>query len=182
MSDRETINLARTQEGYSQKFFLLESRLIRASYIGLISILILGVVVGSMFLVLQQMKRNLETSKLQLIDKLNSQRQKEATFLAIKDRTTIVDKAIASQRSWAPVLDSISAIGKPPLLSSVSVGDKLTVQAGYRVGSVEEMKFMIDTFLAQVKSNRLGSPQLESLQFDKDGSGIQFAVSFIPKF
>ena len=121
MTSNSTINLLKSKDYLSPSVYLWEEHLKKASLIGLTVVLLVGAIVGGIYLLLDVQVRNLESRKRQLITQINKQNIKEGLYLSLKSRVGIVEKAQSSQTSWAKTLDIIISIASPPLLTFISV-------------------------------------------------------------
>src|SRR5512135_3733480 len=124
MASLNSINLIRTKTSVSPQIEAIEASLRRTGLIGLIAFVCVGFVIGVVYFIFVQEKNALETTKASLVQRVSASAQKEAIYLAIKDRVKIVGKAIDNQKPWYKLLDRINGFILPPELVDVAVDEQ----------------------------------------------------------
>ena len=120
---------------------------------------------------------SLEATRTELRSQINTAKNKEGLLTSIKDRTRIVERAMASQRPWAETLDLLGTVAVPPALSSVSVDEQNKIEITIQASSIDEMRAPVATLISYANEGKIRNPILQSVQFDKNGL-VSIAVSF----
>lgn len=180
-TNQSSINLISTKTGLSPEVELIENSVRRASTISIFVFLAAGFLIGGLYLYFSSQLTSLEAMRTELRSQINSAKKNEGLLVSIKDRTRIVERAMASQRPWAETLDLLGTVAVPPALASVSVGEQNKIEITIQDGSIEAMRAPIATLISYANEGKIRNPVLQSVQFDKTGVVI-VAVSFTMVF
>ncbi len=131
--------------------------------------MITGVLVGSLYFYYSSQLVSLEASRTQLRNEINAAKNNEGLLASIKDRTGIVERAMKSQRPLAEMLNLLGTVAVPPSLTSVSVDEDSKIEITIQANSVDELLPPIETLIAYAEEGRVQSPELQSVQFGKNG-------------
>lgn len=175
------INLFKSESSISPQLEGIQEQLRVIGYGAIGIFLLVGLVVGVTFVVMQAQYQSLTNSKTQLIERINRESQKEGLLVSLKDRIKVVDKAIASQKPWSSLLDTILPLIPPPRLTNIGVDDEDRITITVRLPSIEESMNIVTTMLQLAIEQKIRNPQLTGFSFDKDG-GVRMSLSFLPLF
>lgn len=172
-----TINLINTKTGLSPQFALIEASLRRASVVAIVIFLFLGFLVGGLYMYFSSQKKSLELSRNELRNEVAAAKNSEGLLTSIKDRTRIVERAMASQRPWAKTLNLLGEIAAPPALVSVSVNEEANIETTLQANSIDELVSPVNTLISKALEGKIRNPILRSVQFGKDGI-VAISVTF----
>ncbi len=176
-----TINLIRTKTTGSPQLGAIESGFRRSGYVGLISFLCIGILVGVLYVLFSAEEQNLLSQKEEYVKRVNSDKQSEGFFRSIKDRTRIVENTMASKKPWSQLLDEVSAVVAPPVLSGITVDEQNKITITVNSGSIDSILSILNALIAQAQPNRFVNPQLTSFQISKTGD-VTASFSFSAVF
>jgi hypothetical protein len=180
-TQQNTINLIRTKTSSSPQLESIETSLRRTGMIGLVIFLCVSVVLGSVYTFYFFENQKLQSEKSALIERINAQKNKEGFLLAIKDRTKLVQKAMASQKPWIQTIDLVSTFVTAPFLTSMTVDELDKVTLSVSANSLDNILIMISSIIEDAKHNKLRNPRLASFVVGKKGA-IDLTISFTAKF
>lgn len=181
MAGPNAINLIRTKTSTTPQLDAIEGNLRRSSYIMLGAVLVVSLLLGSLYVLFLNEKNTLQAEQTELTRQITEQKTKEASFVAIKERVNLVDKAMGTQRPWSKLLDIIALFASPSNLSHVAIEDNTKAVITMRGISVDEVLTVSRALMNQVVENRVNNPQLLSLQLNSDGQ-LDVTLSFFPIF
>lgn len=147
--------------------------------IGLVAII--GTLTITGFFTFLFQKNQLEQEEKSLLAKISQQSKKEGLLVSLKQRLPVVEKIIAAQAPWERVIDVISSIAQPPVLTTIEAADKSVIKLTLKASSLEEASAIVIKLIDLTNQNKIKSPQLLGLNLLKDGL-IQMSVSFVPVF
>lgn len=173
-----SINLLQRNAGPVREITELEDKLHLASLWALGILIGSGIIIGAAFLFLTSTVKSLETSKIDLGRQINQQSDKEGILLALKDRTGIAGKALASAKSWGDLFPLLSRIADGGFVS-VSADENGRVTTELTVNSVDEAATIVSNMISLTGDKALKAAQLTSFVISEDG-GIRLSLSFIP--
>ncbi len=174
------INLIRTKTRLSPELLALADRLRVIGWVALVSVIVVGMLTGLVFLELQRERQMVSAEKERLLATIAKSARKESLFVSLKDRIPLVTRALNTQKPWGQILDMVSTIAVPPDVYSISVDDHQMVLVNLKTTSFAEVSRWISRVTDLVGAARIRSPQLVSFQLLK-GETILLTVSFIPQ-
>ncbi|HUD18860.1 MAG TPA: hypothetical protein VMR81_00240 [Patescibacteria group bacterium] len=178
---QSSINLIRTKTGTSPQLDAIETSLRRTGYVGVVGFLCVSLVCAVIYILFNQSKQNLQSSKRNLINEVTGDAKKEGLFVSIKNRTFIVGNAMQNQRPWADLLDRINIFVPAGSLTDIVVDDQDKISLSMNVSSFEALLQVVNAIITQTQSNHLVNPQLTSIQIQANG-GILASVTFFAVF
>ncbi len=182
MPSTGTINLISTKTSLSPQITAIEKSLRTTTYIALAIVFFLVATVGGAYVYFLQENRSLQEEKSKLVRLIiDNEKNKEGLYVSIKQRATVVSKAIETQKPWAQMLDTVGLIVQPPSLSALNVDDQNKVSMTLTLSSIDEVVDIMKALVTSVSQRRIHNPQLVSFQLEKD-SGIQMLIAFTPIF
>ncbi len=178
---QSSINLIRTRTGASPQLEAIETSLRRTGYVSIIAFLCVSIICTVIYVLFNQNKQDLQSSKQSLINEVTGNAQKEALYLSIKNRTLIVGKALDNLHPWADLLDRVNAFSPEGSLAGILVDDENKIILTYKVASFNTLLQIVNAIIQSANTNHLVSPQLVSLQL-QNGGGILASISFFAVF
>ncbi|KKU82993.1 hypothetical protein A2973_03090 [Candidatus Gottesmanbacteria bacterium RIFCSPLOWO2_01_FULL_49_10] len=179
MNPATDINLLKAKTALSPTLVVLERHLHIASYVVLVGALSASLFLGVGYVILRSKLGLLISNKQKYVSLIANQSRKEVLLVLIKDRLSVLDKIIASQKNWVVAFDLIARVlgGQP--LNSFSVNDEQQVSMSITVFSIEEAISLVDRIALEMHEKKLIRPTLESLRYGTDGS-VDLSIVFIP--
>jgi hypothetical protein len=176
-----TINLIRTKTSSSPQYDSIESSLRKSGYVGLIAFVCIGISLTVIYTLFYFQLQSLDQEKIQLVNRINASKSKEAMLMAIQNRTKVVSNVIKNQKPWMKILDLVSTFASAPLLTNISVDDQNKVVIAVKSQTLESVLDMVNIIISQTKDNQIRSPQLISFQTAKKG-GVELTIAFFAVF
>jgi len=157
----------------------LESSLKIAAWWSLIALLGIGIIVGTIFVVLSTRIQQLERGKAQLIQQINAQSVKEGILLSLKQRTIIAGKALDAARPWGNLFPMLTQITDSANYRSLTIDDAGKVSVQLTLTSVDDAVIAVSNIIALTQQGTVKLPQMLVFTASDDGS-VQMGMSFVP--
>lgn len=175
----QDINLLKTKTSLSPQVVAVQGQLKMGSYVAIAIVIVIGVLVGVSYSLLNFQLGRIENQKKTLIAQLNTLSRKEGLYVSLKQRLPIVEKALGGQRLWGSVLQTLNSVAVPPELTSVAIDDKNVMVLTLQTNSIETTASMVNAVITLARDRKIRSPQLVALQLLEDGA-VQLSISFLP--
>lgn len=181
MPASNTINLLSTKAGLSPQTELIQRSIKRISSISVVVFLLSAISIGGLYYYYTTQQRTLEAERDNLRNQIRAASINEGLLTSIKDRTRIVERAMVSQRPWGEMLDLLGTIATPPALSSITVEDDNKIKITIQSNSIGDIAQPVEQLIAYAKEGKIRSPELTSVQFEKDGV-VSVSIAFMAVF
>ena len=179
MDSENSINLLSPRSKLSERLSTTFEGLHRASLVGLVTLVGMGVLVGVLYLFFNMRYNTLVARRDTLLAQVSSEVEKESALVALHQRAQLTDKLLANQITWGSHLGRISEIVQSPKLSSISVDEKHRLAITVKTNTIEDNFPILSAFVHDVEEKKIISPEIVSFQFEKDGK-TNLVVSFFP--
>jgi hypothetical protein len=174
-----SINLLRTQSALTNNEVLLLGKIRFISLIGTVIILLIGCIVGGLYVYanvrLTSLQEEAKSKEHELV--LNS--KKESLLVALKHHLPIVEQVIKNQYNWDGVISTVGQIVEPPALKALVVDANNTLTLNIEVRSLEETADIVNKTIGLSQDNKLKNAKIESMQVFPDGH-VEGIITFVP--
>lgn len=176
---RSSINLFSTRASIPLWIVSLDPYivLIRVLCVSLViaAAILYGVALG--FISIQE--ASVASAKEKAIAQITSLKTKEMKYMIVKERLPIVESILKTQKSLAPYIDTAMAIAAPPLLRSISPGEKQQVSLQIQLPSIEDGVPLLEKIIGLANENAIRSPSLSTVSVSAEGIitvGVSYTV------
>jgi len=173
----QTINLLQTKTTFQPVLALIERYARVASIILLVVVVSGSILVGSAFFIFGQQKNILELEKQQLLTRIKENVRKESLMFIIRNRLNTVDRIMATQKSYAPFVDTTIEVIQSFPLTSFSMGEKNSVSISVTVSTLADAVYVVKKLMDMDGQKKITSPMLNS--FSLESAKIQLGLSYI---
>jgi hypothetical protein len=178
-TDKQNINLLRTQSTLSPEEITLLSRLKIVCFFVVVFICICGLFVGTAYLAAKLRIDNLTIERSNTMRQLTLNSRKEAMLVALKQRIPVVDLAIKKQYSWDKIIEFVTYIVNPPILKSLSIDESYVLTLTIEANSLDEIKEIVQKTEELTIAKKIKNSRIQSLDSNKDGK-VNTLIMFTP--
>lgn len=176
-----TINLIKPTTSGLQLSGELLGVIRKITYGSLIALIVSGLVVGSVFLLVQSVERQRVEEKKVLVDELTRNTTKEGLLLSVVQRSTVIGKILKGERNIRPLFGQFSSVIPLEFLKSLSVDEGNNVVISATVPTIPQLVTVVDALEKHAAQTQAINPQLLSLAMGKEG-GFVITFSYTAKF
>lgn len=173
------INLLKSTDA-NRAISILDGKLRQVAFWSIGIMFGVGVLLGSAYFFVSYRTQVLNSAKVQVVSQIQAQSVKEGILLSLKQRISIVNKALKVAVPWGNLFPLLSSIAPLSTFNGVTIGENGKVVTSLVLPNVDSAVLVVQNVIAAHDAGSLRNAQMDSFSIGED-STVQMALSFTPK-